>query len=48
MQGSLTVFRSTGLMSTTMTRGLIALFWWVIENGFVRLRRLADNLGAAE
>ena len=37
-QGSLRVFFSTGLVSTIMTLGLIALFWPMIQAGWTRLR----------
>jgi putative tricarboxylic transport membrane protein len=37
-QGSLTVFFSTGLVSTIMILGLIALFWPLIANGWTWLR----------
>ena len=37
-QGSLTVFFSTGLVSTIMVLGLIALFWPLIANGWAWLR----------
>ena len=37
-QGSLGVFFSTGLVSTIMTLGLIALFWPMIQAGWTRLR----------
>jgi putative tricarboxylic transport membrane protein len=38
-QGSLSVFFSTGLVSTIMTLGLIALFWPLIQGGWSRLRQ---------
>jgi putative tricarboxylic transport membrane protein len=37
-QGGLGVFYSTGLVSTIMTLGLIALFWPLIQAGWTRLR----------
>jgi putative tricarboxylic transport membrane protein len=37
-QGGLGVFFSTGLVSTIMTLGLIALFWPLIQAGWTRLR----------
>jgi len=37
-QGGLDVFWSTGLVSTIMTLGLIALFWPIIQGAFTRVR----------
>jgi len=37
-QGSLSVFWSSGLVSTIMALGLIALFWPLIQNGFTKVR----------
>ena len=39
-QGGLGVFFSTGLVSTIMTLGLIALFWPIIQNLLTWLRGL--------
>ena len=37
-QGGLGVFWSNGLVSTIMALGLIALFWPIIQSGWIRLR----------
>jgi len=47
-QGSLGVFFSTGLVSTIMALGLIALFWSVIQNAWIRLRSGKKGLRPAE
>ena len=47
-QGGLSVFWSTGLVSTIMALGLIALFWSVIQNTWVRLRSGMKGLRPAE
>jgi putative tricarboxylic transport membrane protein len=39
-QGSFDVFWSSGLVSTIMALGLIALFWPLIQSGWTRMRRL--------
>jgi putative tricarboxylic transport membrane protein len=47
-QGGLGVFFSTGLVSTIMTLGLIAVFWPIIQAGWARARGLTSGLRAAE
>ena len=47
-QGGLGVFFSTGLVSTIMTLGLIALFWPLIQAGFARARVLTNGLRPAQ
>jgi putative tricarboxylic transport membrane protein len=47
-QGSLTVFWSNALVSTIMGLGLIALFWSVIQNTWVRLFGRKSALSTAE
>jgi putative tricarboxylic transport membrane protein len=42
-QGSLGVFWSSGLVSTIMTLGLIALFWPLIQAGWSRVRGAASS-----
>jgi putative tricarboxylic transport membrane protein len=39
-QGSLTVFWSNGLVGTIMALGLIALFWPLIQEAWVRVRAM--------
>jgi putative tricarboxylic transport membrane protein len=46
-QGSLSVFWSTGLVSTIMALGLIALFWSVIQNTWVHFRSGTKGLRPA-
>src|SRR4029079_2339557 len=45
-QGSFSVFWSNGLVSTIMALGLIALFWTVIQNTWIRFFGRKDALGA--
>ena len=47
-QGSLSIFFSTGLVGSIMALGLIALFWPVIQNAWMRLRTSMKSLRPAE
>jgi putative tricarboxylic transport membrane protein len=47
-QGTFSVFWSSGLVTTIMALGLIALFWSVIQNTWVRFFGRKDTLRAAE
>src|SRR5690349_22145189 len=47
-QGGLGVFFSTGLVSTIMTLGLIALFWPLIQAAWTRVRGRPADLRAAQ
>jgi putative tricarboxylic transport membrane protein len=47
-QGGLSVFFSNGLVSSIMVLGLIALFWTVIQNTWVKFFGRKDALSAAE
>src|SRR3954469_23467691 len=47
-QGGLSVFWSNGLVSTIMVLGLVALFWSVIQNTWMRFFGRKDSLRAAE
>jgi putative tricarboxylic transport membrane protein len=47
-KGGFSVFWSSGLVSTIMLLGLVALFWSVIQNTWVRVFRGKDALRAAE
>jgi putative tricarboxylic transport membrane protein len=47
-QGGFSVFWSSGLVTAIMTLGLIALFWSVIQNTWVRLFGRKGALRAAE
>jgi putative tricarboxylic transport membrane protein len=45
-QGGLNVFWSSGLVSTIMTLGLIALFWPLIQAGWTRARGIGSPRSA--
>src|SRR4051794_27510249 len=47
-QGGFSVFWSNGLVSTIMVLGLVALFWSVIQNTWMRFFGRKDSLRAAE
>jgi TctA family transporter len=47
-QGGFSVFWSSGLVTTIMALGLIALFWSGIQNLWVRFFGRKDSLSAAE
>ena len=47
-QGSLSIFWSTPLVATIMALGLIALFWPLIQNTFVKMRASMSGLKPAQ